>query len=246
MTQLTIIPAIDIEGGRCVRLVRGERGTETVYADDPVEVALEWQQQGAEIIHIVDLDAAFDGRGGNRSVIQEIMSAVQTPVQVGGGVRDIVDFEWLMTLGATRVVFGTAAVETPSVVKQALEISPDAVAIGVDVRKGKVSIRGWEQDSALGPTELGKRWVEEGAAWFIYTDISRDGVLTGPNVDGVRRFAKQTGARVIASGGIGSLEDLRRLRPVREDGVEAVIVGRALYDRVFTLADAIAAGTVTS
>ena len=242
---MTIIPAIDIEGGRCVRLVQGERGTETVYGDDPTEVALAWQAQGAAILHIVDLDAAFGRRKGNRSAIQEILGVVQTPVQVGGGVRGIADFEWLMEVGATRAVFGTAAVETPSVVKQALTIAPDAVAIGVDVRKGKVSIRGWEQDSALGPVELGKRWVEEGASRFIYTDISRDGVLTGPNVDGVRHFARETGARVIASGGIGSLEDLRRLRPVREDGVEAVIVGRALYDRVFTLADAIAAGTVT-
>ena len=240
---MTIIPAIDIEGGRCVRLVRGERGTETVYGEDPTEVALAWQDQGAELLHIVDLDGAFDGPGGNRSAILEILGAVQTPVQVGGGVRDIADFEWLMKAGATRVVFGTAAVESPSVVKKALTIAPHAVAIGVDVRKGKVSIRGWEEDSVLGPVELGKRWVEEGARRFIYTDILRDGVLTGPNVDGVRHFAKETGARVIASGGIGSLEDLLRLGPVRTDGVEAVIVGRALYDKVFTLADAIAAGT---
>ena len=242
---MTIIPAIDIEGGRCVRLVRGERGTETVYGDDPAGVARTWQAQGAEMLHVVDLDAAFDGQGENRSAIQEIIRAVQTPVQVGGGVRGIADFEWLMEAGAARAVFGTAAVENPSIVKQALAMAPDAVAIGIDVRKDKVSIRGWEQDSALGPVELGKRWVEEGASRFIYTDISRDGVLTGPNIDGVRRFAKETRARVIASGGIGSLEDLLRLGPAREDGVEAVIVGRALYDKVFTLADAIAAGTVS-
>ncbi len=242
---MTIIPAIDIEGGRCVRLVRGERGTETVYGDDPAEVARDWQAQGAEMLHIVDLDAAFERQRGNRSAIQEILSAVQASVQVGGGIRDIADFEWLMQVGAARAVFGTAAVETPSVVQQALAIAPEAVAIGVDVRKGKVSIRGWEEDSALGPLELGKQWVDRGASRFIYTDISRDGVLTGPNVDGVKRFAKETGARVIASGGIGSLEDLRRLQPAGEDGVEAVIVGRALYDKVFTLAAAIEAGTVS-
>jgi len=241
---MTIIPAIDIEDGKCVRLVRGERGTETVFGEDPVEVALAWQDQGARLLHVVDLDAAFQPDHGNRPAIARIVKAVGIPVQVGGGVRSRADFDRLLETGAARVVFGTAAVENPSVVREALGIAPQAVVVGVDVRDGKVAVRGWQEDSAQGPVELGKRWVEEGVDTFIYTDISRDGVLTGPNVAAVRRFARETKARVVASGGIGSLEDLRRLREAETDGVEAAIVGRALYERIFTLAEAMQIGGV--
>ena len=241
---MTIIPAIDIEDGKCVRLVRGERGTETVFGEDPVEVALAWQDQGARLLHVVDLDAAFQPDHGNRPAIARIVKAVGIPVQVGGGVRSRADFDRLLETGAARVVFGTAAVENPSVVREALGIAPQAVVVGVDVRNGKVAVRGWQEDSAQEPVELGKRWVEEGVDTFIYTDISRDGVLTGPNVAAVRRFARETKARVVASGGIGSLEDLRRLREAETDGVEAAIVGRALYERIFTLAEAMQIGGV--
>ena len=241
---MTIIPAIDIEDGKCVRLVRGERGTETVFGEDPVEVALAWQDQGARLLHVVDLDAAFQPGHGNRPAIARIVKAVGIPVQVGGGVRSLADFDRLLETGAARVVFGTAAVENPSVVREALGIAPQAVVVGVDVRDGKVAVRGWQEDSAQEPVELGKRWVEEGVDTFIYTDISRDGVLTGPNVAAVRRFARETKARVVASGGIGSLEDLRRLREAETDGVESAIVGRALYERIFTLAEAMQIGRV--
>ena len=241
---MTIIPAIDIEDGKCVRLVRGERGTETVFGEDPVEVALAWQDQGARLLHVVDLDAAFQPDHGNRPAIARIVKAVGIPVQVGGGVRSRADFDRLLETGAARVVFGTAAVENPSVVREALGIAPQAVVVGVDVRNGKVAVRGWQEDSAQEPVELGKRWVEEGVDTFIYTDISRDGVLTGPNVAAVRRFARETKARVVASGGVGSLDDLRRLREAETDGVEAAIVGRALYERIFTLAEAMQIGRV--
>ena len=241
---MTIIPAIDIEDGKCVRLVRGERGTETVFGEDPVEVALAWQDQGARLLHVVDLDAAFQPDHGNRPAIARIVKAVGIPVQVGGGVRSLADFDRLLETGAARVVFGTAAVENPSVVREALGIAPQAVVVGVDVRDGKVAVRGWQEDSAQEPVELGKRWVEEGVDTFIYTDISRDGVLTGPNVAAVRRFARETKARVVASGGVGSLDDLRRLREAETDGVEAAIVGRALYERIFTLAEAMQIGRV--
>ena len=235
---MIIIPAIDIEGGKCVRLVRGERGTETVFSDDPVEVALAWQEQGARLIHVVDLDAAFEPREGNRPAISRIVEAVRVPVQVGGGVRSFADFEWLRDAGVARVVFGTAAAEEPSVVRKALESAEESVVVGVDVRDGKVAVRGWRENSEHGPIEFGKRWFGEGVRTFVYTDISRDGVLTGPNVEAVRRFAKETGGRVVASGGIGSLDDLRRLREAEEDGIEAAIVGRALYEKIFTLTEA--------
>jgi phosphoribosylformimino-5-aminoimidazole carboxamide ribotide isomerase len=235
---MTVIPAIDIEGGKCVRLVRGERGTETVFSEDPVEVALEWQAQGARLIHVVDLDAAFDAKESNRPAVARIVGAVRVPVQVGGGVRSFADFHRLRGAGVARIVFGTAAAKNPLVLRQALGHDASSVVVGIDVRDGKVAVRGWREDSEHGPIELGKRWVGEGVTRFVYTDISRDGVMTGPNVEAVRGFAKETGARVVASGGIGSLEDLRRLRAAEADGVEAAIVGRALYERVFTLTEA--------
>ena len=243
---MTIIPAIDIVGGKCVRLVRGERGTETVFGEDPVQVALAWQAQGARLIHVVDLDAAFEPEEGNRPAIVRIVEAVRIPVQVGGGVRSFGDFERLRETGVARVVFGTAAAENPSVVRQALESAAGSVVVGVDVRGDKVAVRGWKRDSEHGPIEFGKRWVDEGVQTFVYTDISRDGAMTGPNVDAVRRFAKETGARVVASGGIASLDDLRHLREAESDGVEAAIVGRALYEKIFTLAEALEIGQVAN
>jgi phosphoribosylformimino-5-aminoimidazole carboxamide ribotide isomerase len=233
-----IIPAVDIAEGRCVRLLQGERGTERVYGDDPLEVALHWQGQGAERLHVVDLDAAFGARGGNRSTLEMIIGSLQIPVQVGGGVRDLSEFRRLVSAGAAAVVFGTAAVEDPELIRQALSLEPDKVVVGVDAREGRVALRGWEELSQEEPISFGRRWVEEGVTTFVYTDILRDGLLEGPNVAAVRHFARSVGARVIASGGVGSLEDLRRLRETEIDGVEAVIVGRALYEGLFTLTEA--------
>jgi phosphoribosylformimino-5-aminoimidazole carboxamide ribotide isomerase len=240
---MKVIPAIDIRGGCCVRLLRGERGTETIYGGDPVEMALAWEEQGAELLHVVDLDAAFEGTGGNWPSVERILASVRIPVQVGGGIRSAGDFARLVETGADRVVFGTAAVESPFSVKEALEVAPSKVAIGVDVREGAVAVRGWQDQSGEGPVAFGKRWVEEGVSTFIYTDILRDGSLEGPNVAAVRNFAQEVAARVIASGGIGSLDDLRLLREVERDGVDAVIVGKALYERHFTLADAMKAAS---
>lgn len=243
---MTIIPAIDLQGGKCVRLVRGELGTETVFSEDPVEMALGWQEQGATLLHVVDLDAAFEAKERNRASIARIVDAVEIPVQVGGGVRRFSDFEGLRDVGAARVVFGTAAANDPSVVRQALGADAESVVVGVDVKGGKVAVRGWREESEHDPIAFGKRWVGEGVTTFVYTDISRDGVMTGPNIEAVRGFGKETGARVIASGGIGSLDDLRCLRQAESDGIEAAIVGRALYERNFSLADAMEAVRVAS
>jgi phosphoribosylformimino-5-aminoimidazole carboxamide ribotide isomerase len=233
-----IIPAVDIAEGRCVRLLQGERGTERVYGDDPLEVALHWQGQGAERLHVVDLDAAFGARGGNRATLEMIIGSLEIPVQVGGGVRDLSEFRRLVGAGAAAVVFGTAAVEDPELVRQALSLEPDKVVVGVDAREGRVALRGWEELSQEEPISFGRRWVEEGVTTFVYTDILRDGLLEGPNVAALRHFARSVGTRVIASGGVGSLEDLRRLRETEIDGVEAVIVGRALYEGLFSLTEA--------
>jgi phosphoribosylformimino-5-aminoimidazole carboxamide ribotide isomerase len=234
---MIIIPAIDIRGGRCVRLLRGEPGTESVYGNDPVQMALHWREEGADWIHVVDLDAAF-GTGGNRRIIRDIVGHVDARVQIGGGVRRISDFEELIAAGAERVVFGTAAVEQPSLVEEALRIAPARVVVGVDELNGRVAIRGWKERSNRNPVDFARRWLEVGVELFVHTDIERDGSLEGPSTRAIHEFAKQTKSRVIASGGIGKLADIRRLQVLEGDGVEAAIVGKALYEGAFTFREA--------
>jgi phosphoribosylformimino-5-aminoimidazole carboxamide ribotide isomerase len=238
---MKIIPAIDIRGGRPVRLLRGEKGTETVYGESPVATALEWQRQGAEWLHVVDLDGAFSEKSGNRSVIEEILRRLDIPVQVGGGVRSFEDFQGLVQAGAERVVIGTAAYENPSVVMDALRLAPERVVIGVDVRDGQVAVRGWEIRSGETPFEFGRQWKNRGASTFLFTDIHRDGSLEGPNVQALRDFCRRMGSGVIASGGVAGIEDLKRLSELGIEGVESVVVGKALYEGKFTLAEAMAA-----
>jgi phosphoribosylformimino-5-aminoimidazole carboxamide ribotide isomerase len=236
---MKVIPAIDLKDGRCVRLLQGKRGSETVYGNDPLEMALRWQREGAEWLHVVDLDAAF-GRGeANRDAIKSILNQLQIPVQVGGGIRSRSEIGELLEAGAARIVFGTAAVENPELVQEALRMAPDKVVVGVDVRNGKVATRGWEEVSSEDPAAFGKRWKQLGVSIFICTDISRDGSLEGPNIEALSYFAQQTGARIIASGGVSTLEDLQRLRNLEPKGVEAVIIGKALYENTFSLEQAI-------
>ena len=238
---MRVIPAIDIRGARPVRLLRGEKGTETVYGEDPVAVALEWQRQGAEWLHIVDLDGAFGEENANRHVVVEILKKLEIPVQVGGGVRTFEDFRSLVSRGAERVVIGTAAIEDPAMVMEALRMAPERVVIGVDVRRGRVAVRGWEVESGELPREFGRQWKDKGVSTFLFTDIQRDGALEGPNIDALRDFCSGIGTGVIASGGVAQLEDLQRLSELGNAGVEAAIVGKALYERKFTLAEAMAA-----
>jgi phosphoribosylformimino-5-aminoimidazole carboxamide ribotide isomerase len=238
---MRVIPAIDIRGGRSVRLLRGDKGTETVYGEDPVSTALEWQRKGAECLHIVDLDGAFSEKSSNRSVVEEISGRLEIPVQIGGGVRSLEDFQCLIEAGAERVVLGTAAIENPSMVMDALRLAPERVVIGVDVRNGQVAVRGWEVQSGETPCEFGLQWKDRGASTFLFTDIHRDGSLEGPNIQALRDFCRRIGTGVIASGGVGRLEDLERLSELGNEGVESVVVGKALYERKFTLAEAMAA-----
>lgn len=238
---MRIIPAIDIRGGRAVRLLRGARGTETVYGDNPVATALEWQRQGAEWLHLVDLDGAFSEKSDNRLVVEEVLKRLDIPVQVGGGVRTIDDFRCLVEGGAERVVIGTAAIEEPAVVIDSLSLAPERVVIGVDVRDGQVAVRGWEVESGETPCEFGLRWRDRGVLSFLFTDIQRDGSLEGPNIHALRDFCRCIGAGVIASGGVSRLEDLNHLSELENEGVEAAIVGKALYEGAFTLAEAMAA-----
>jgi phosphoribosylformimino-5-aminoimidazole carboxamide ribotide isomerase len=235
---MRVIPAIDLRQGSCVRLVRGERGSETRYGSDPEGVAAHWESQGASMLHVVDLDAAF-GEPPQRALVERIVRRVSIPVQVGGGIRTLEDFLGLRDSGAARLVFGTVAAEKPEIVTRALEEDRDKVVIGVDVKHGRVAVRGWTEGAGTDPLDLGRKWAAEGVSGFVYTEVARDGVMTGVDLEATAGFARAVGGRVIASGGVGSLDHLRALKTIASAGIEGVIVGRALYERAFTLPEAL-------
>jgi phosphoribosylformimino-5-aminoimidazole carboxamide ribotide isomerase len=234
---MTILPAVDVRGGRVVRLLRGSADEETVYGSDPAEAARRWEAEGAERLHVVDLDAAMGG-APQVEAIAALIAAVKVPVEVGGGIRTLADATRYRERGADRVIFGTAAVSAPEVVQGALALWPEAVAIALDARNGRVAVAGWKEISTVGAVELALRCRDWGVRRIQYTDVLRDGALVGPNLETTRELARASGVPVTASGGVASLEDLRQMAALRPDGVDEVIVGRALYDRRFTLAQA--------
>lgn len=239
--SLTLFPAIDVRRGRCVRLERGAAERETVYGTDPREVATRFAKAGAEWIHLVDLDAAF-GEGSNRSLIAEIVRDSGVRVQTGGGLRTDEDLEEVLAAGAARAVIGTAAIENPEMVRHAVaRWGADRIAVGLDARGARPAIRGWTEESALDLFEVGASLAALGVRTFIYTDIDRDGMLRGPNVDTSAELAARTGAQVIVSGGVGGVEDLAAVAAaaVREPGITGVIVGKAIYENRIDLAEAI-------
>ena len=221
-----VIPAIDIRDGRCVRLFQGDFQKETVFSDDPVSVALDWQEQGAPRLHLVDLDGAASGEPKNLPLVEKIVKAVRIPIQLGGGIRTLKTITALRNLGVERVVLGTAATANPTLVKEAVKHFPHGIVIGVDSRNGRVAIQGWTRESPLTPLELIRQAEKMGVRRFIFTDISRDGTLTEPSFAAIRELALETRATIIASGGVSSLDHLLRLRDL---GIEGAIVGTALY-----------------
>ncbi len=234
---MEVIPAIDLRDGKVVRLYQGDFRQETVFSDDPVAVALRWQELGAPRIHVVDLDGARSGRLGNMEVVEAIAARVKIPLQVGGGVRDLISVERLVRMGAQRVVLGTAAVRDSRLVRFACNtLGRDTVVVGLDARDGKVTVQGWSQKSDVNVIDLAKTMVGLGVGRFIYTDVATDGTLTGPNVQAVAALKEATGTPIIASGGVSSLQDLERLAEV---GVEGVIVGSALYRGLLDLREAV-------
>jgi phosphoribosylformimino-5-aminoimidazole carboxamide ribotide isomerase len=234
----TIYPAIDIRGGKCVRLIQGDYNQETVYHESPVEAAQAWASQGAEWIHLVDLDGAKAGHPVNHELIGAIAESVSVPVQVGGGLRTRADVELLLTLGVQRVILGTAAIEDRPFVQQVLHDYGGRVAIGIDARDGRVATRGWLETSEVLAEELAAELAAYGAETFIFTDISRDGMMSGPNVDAIVRLAQASGRSVIASGGVSRYADLTRLAGHEADGVAGAIVGKALYTGGIALPEA--------
>ncbi|MGZ4715905.1 MAG: 1-(5-phosphoribosyl)-5-[(5-phosphoribosylamino)methylideneamino]imidazole-4-carboxamide isomerase [Acidimicrobiales bacterium] len=238
---MELYPAIDLRGGRCVRLYQGDYGRETVYGDDPVAQALAFEAEGAAWIHVVDLDAARTGEPVNRPVVAAIAAAVSVPVQTGGGVRDEAAADALIEAGVTRVVLGTAALEQPDLVRRLAPRFP--VAVGLDARGREVAVRGWEQGSGRDLLEVAAEFADAGVAALVVTEIGRDGTLEGPDLEGLAAVLGATEVDVIASGGVGSLDDLRALDQLEVGSrrLAGAIVGRALYEGTFTLAEALGA-----
>ena len=223
---MEVIPAIDLMGGKCVRLYQGDYSQETVFSEDPVEVALQLQTMGAHRLHLVDLDGAAAGKPCNLGVIEQIVSAVWIPVQLGGGIRQLETAKQLLGMGVERVILGTIAVEAPGLVEEAARQLGEAIIVGVDVRDGHVAVRGWQKGTSISTLELVNKMTALGVGRIIYTDINRDGTLTEPNFVAITELVSRVKVPIIASGGISSIGQLRVLSRL---GVEAVIVGKALY-----------------
>ena len=233
---MEIIPAIDIKGGKCVRLYQGDYSQETVFSEDPVSIALHWQSSGASRLHLVDLDGAKVGEPRHLDIIREIVRAIQLPIQLGGGIRSLETVEQVLRIGVQRAILGTAAAEEPELVKEACHRFGEAIVVGIDARDGYVAIQGWQRRTDITALEMIKQMSALGVSRFIYTDISRDGTLTEPNFKAIAELLAGTNLPLIASGGISSLEHLYRLSQL---GVEGAIVGRALYTGDIDLKEAI-------
>jgi phosphoribosylformimino-5-aminoimidazole carboxamide ribotide isomerase len=236
---MLIIPAIDIRGGNCVRLVQGRLEQETIFSKDPVFVAKLWQAQGAERIHIVDLDGAFSGVIQNLELIMEIVNSINVPVEVGGGIRDMETIKRVLSGGVAKVILGTSAIYDTTTVKKALKKFKDKIVISIDSLGGKVAIGGWKEITAVRSTILAKKLEGMGVKEIIFTDIKRDGMLKGPNVKGIKAFASKVGIPVIACGGISTLEDVERIKELEKYGVAGMIIGKALYTGDIKLQEAI-------
>jgi len=236
---MEVIPAIDIKGGKCVRLYQGDYNQETIFSEDPVAVALEWRNQGARRLHVVDLDGAASGEVCNMAVIEAIVKEVGLPVQLGGGIRDETTVDTLLGVGIDRVILGTAAVEKPELVKEFCRKYGEAMVVGIDARDGCVVTHGWRKGSEITALELAREMAAVGARRVIYTDVKRDGTLTEPDFEGVAELVNGVSLAVIAAGGISVLSHLRKLR---ELGVEGAVVGKALYTGDIELREALAIG----
>ncbi|MDA7025566.1 1-(5-phosphoribosyl)-5-[(5-phosphoribosylamino)methylideneamino]imidazole-4-carboxamide isomerase [Bacillus sp. CLL-7-23] len=239
MSAFTLYPAIDIRNGKCVRLIQGDYAKETIYGDSPFEMASSFVGEGAEWIHLVDLDGAKEGKTVNHSQVIKIAKQLKVKVQIGGGIRTEKDIEDYLSQGIERVILGSATISNPVFVKKVLKIYGSHIAIGLDARNGFVSTEGWLKTSTVKAEELGFELANEGAEVFIFTDIETDGMLSGPNVNRTVELAKATGKQVIASGGISCLADLEKLANRQSDGISGAIVGKAFYTKQFTIKEAL-------
>lgn len=237
---MIILPAIDLKEGRCVRLEQGLMDKDTVYNDDPAAQARTWQEQGGEFLHIVDLDGAFAGVPKNKDAIRAIVDAIAIPSELGGGIRDMQTIEAYLALGINRVILGTIAKENPALVAEACRKFPGHIVVGIDAMNGLVAVRGWADVTEKLATEMAKEMEGFGVEAIIYTDIARDGMMQGPNIDATKALAEAINIPVIASGGLSTLDDIRRLIAIESSGVTGVITGKAIYSGAIDLREAVA------
>jgi phosphoribosylformimino-5-aminoimidazole carboxamide ribotide isomerase len=237
---MIVIPAIDLKEGRCVRLEQGLMEKDTVYGDDPAAQARIWQEQGGELLHIVDLDGAFAGVPRNKAAIEAIVGAIDIPTELGGGIRDLATVEAYLELGVGRVILGTVAKENPALVAEACRLFPGRIVVGIDARDGLVAVRGWADVTEKKAAEMAREMEGMGVTAIIYTDIARDGMMQGPNIDATRQLAESISIPVIASGGVSSLKDIENLMAIEASGVVGVITGKAIYTGALDLREAVA------
>ena len=228
---MLLIPAIDLRKGSCVRLLQGESDKETVYSNDPAAMAVTFEEAGAKRLHLVDLDGAFQGEGANISSIRSILKNVSIPVQIGGGLRTEEDIDRMLALGVSAVIVGTMAVKHPDVLEKLLKkYTDEQIILGIDARNRKVSIEGWKESTEIQDVKFALRWKNSGIKRVVFTDISRDGMLSGPNLAALREMAEHTGLKIVASGGISSMDDLEQLKTLEPNGVDQAISGKAIYE----------------
>lgn len=237
---MTIFPAIDLRGGKCVRLFKGDFDQETVFSDQPAEVAQQWQAQGAQFLHLVDLDGARAGHSENLATVREILTAVTIPVELGGGIRTLENIDEVLALGVRRVILGSVAVRDPELVAAACAKYGDRIVVGIDAKDGIVAVDGWGVSGDVDVITLAKRMKQAGVRTIIYTDISRDGTLAGVNVEATAKLARESGVHVVASGGVRDVRDIEALKPYEKDGIEGVIVGKSIYTGSLSLPEALA------
>ena len=237
---MKIYPAIDIRGGKCVRLFKGDFAQETVFSDSPAAMAKQWAAQGAEYLHLVDLDGARAGRSENLTTVKEILAAGNIPVELGGGIRTTENIAEGLALGVRRVILGSVAVRDPELVREACAKYGDRIVVGIDAKDGIVAVDGWGVSGDVDVITLAKKMKDAGVHTIIYTDISRDGTLSGVNVEATAKLARESGVDVVASGGVKDLADIRALLPYERDGIEGVIVGKSIYTGSLDLKKAIA------
>lgn len=233
---MLVIPAIDLKDGKCVRLIQGEENSEKIYSHDPVEIALSFEMAGAKRIHIVDLDGAFSGHCANKKSVSKIIKNVSIPIQLGGGIRSEENIEEMFDLGVSSVIVGTMAFKNPDILENILQnYSGDQIILGIDTKNRKVLIHGWKEGTEIGDVEFANKWSSQGIERIVFTDISRDGMLSGPNLEALKDFANQTRLKVVASGGISSIYDLNSLKNMENDGIDQVIIGKAIYEGKFDI-----------
>ena len=235
---MLVLPAVDIKDGACVRLRQGKASETTVFAEDPVEAALAWERQGARYLHVIDLDGAFEGEPANKGLIRDICSRLQIPVELGGGIRSMETARAYLDAGVTRLLIGTMAIEQPDILARMCQAFPGRIGVSLDAEKGILKTRGWTEDSGVRAVDAVKKLIELGTAFIVYTDIERDGMQQGVNLQEMTTICKASSVPVLAAGGVTTLEDIKHLYPLTKLGLEGAISGRALYEKTLDLAEA--------